>query len=143
MILVSHRGNINGQNPFEENKPYYIQRALDLGFDVEIDVWLSNSSFMLGHDKPMWTIDINFLLKSGLWCHAKTIDCLYALLVLPGVNCFFHDKDEATLTSNGYIWTLPGKKLTPNSICVLPELYLTDNLSIPCGICSDYIKNYK
>ena len=38
MILISHRGNINGPNPEMENNPEYIQKALDLGYDVEVDV---------------------------------------------------------------------------------------------------------
>ena len=29
MILISHRGNINGSKPEMENKPEYIQQALD------------------------------------------------------------------------------------------------------------------
>ena len=144
MILIAHRGNMDGPNPSEENKPYYIQNTLDLGFDVELDVWLNNDAFMLGHDKPMWTVNVDFLLKNGLWCHAKNIECFYRLLRISEINCFFHDKDEATLTSYGYIWTLPGKKLTPKSICVLPEKYMTDDLNQNIsGICSDYIKNYE
>ena len=54
-----------------------------------------------------------------------------------------HDKAlNLTLTSNGYFWTFPGKKLLKNSICVLPEK--TDYKEINCaGICSDFIEKYK
>ena len=41
MILISHRGNINGKKPDLENKPEYIQNAIKLGYNVEIDVWWS------------------------------------------------------------------------------------------------------
>ena len=39
MILISHRGNINGRQPNLENLPEYIDSALELGYDVEIDIW--------------------------------------------------------------------------------------------------------
>ena len=38
MKLIAHRGNIHGENPSEENKPEYIDAAIDKGYDVEIDV---------------------------------------------------------------------------------------------------------
>ena len=52
MILISHRGNINGKNESLENSKSYIKRALDLGYDVEVDVWFNNKTFYLGHDEP-------------------------------------------------------------------------------------------
>ena len=39
MILISHRGNIDGVNKLKENKINYINEAIKNGFDVEIDVW--------------------------------------------------------------------------------------------------------
>ena len=48
MILISHRGNLNGTSPFE-NHPEYIQKALLKGFDVEIDVWFfGDGGYWLG-----------------------------------------------------------------------------------------------
>ena len=35
MILISHRGNLNGKKVDEENSPKYIEKALKEGFDVE------------------------------------------------------------------------------------------------------------
>ena len=35
MILISHRGNIDGRNPDMENNPSYIMRAVRENFDVE------------------------------------------------------------------------------------------------------------
>ena len=43
MILISHRGNLDGVNPDRENSPTYIKEAISSGFDVEIDVhWYDN-----------------------------------------------------------------------------------------------------
>ena len=38
MILISHRGNIDGKNPEKENTVAYITEALDKGYHCEIDV---------------------------------------------------------------------------------------------------------
>ena len=38
MILISHRGNIDGKNEVWENHPKYIIEALEAGYDFEIDV---------------------------------------------------------------------------------------------------------
>ena len=54
-----------------------IQQALDLGYDVEIDVWLIDGNFSLGRRRATISSSRNFLMKKGLWCHAKNIDLLY------------------------------------------------------------------
>ena len=41
-ILISHRGNIDGEFHELENNPTYIESAIKLGYDVEIDVWYIN-----------------------------------------------------------------------------------------------------
>ena len=139
MILISHRGNTYGKSE-QENHPDYIQKTLDLGYNVEVDVWYIFGKFSLGHDEPQYIIDKKFLQNSKIWCHAKTISTLHYLINL-GVICFFHEQDSVTLTSNNYIWTYPGKTLTKKSICVLPE---KDFYPQKCaGICSDYISIYE
>ena len=56
---------------------------------------------------------------------------------------YFWHQMTITLTSNGYIWTYPGKKLSKKSICVLPETKKTKIKNFISGICSDYIEKYK
>lgn len=140
MILISHRGNISGPNPEQENVPDYILQALGNGFDVEVDVWYKEQRWFLGHDRPEHLIDAQFLENEKIWCHAKNLDALYCLSQLR-VTYFWHENDAATLTSNGYIWTYPGKKLTPLSISVLPEQSNIWSEEI-AGVCSDYIERY-
>ena len=144
MILISHRGNITAAEPNKENKPDYILEALSLGYDVEIDVWRVNDKWFLGHDEPENPIRESFLLKEGLWCHAKNLEALEALLVL-GVNCFWHQKDYYTLTSKGFIWAYPGRPLIEGAICVMPENQTAENhdFSTCSGICSDKISYFK
>jgi len=141
MFYISHRGNINGPNKKEENKPEYINAAIQNGFDVEIDVRFKNSQFYLGHDFAEYKVDESFLLNKKIWCHAKDVDALHNLKKI-NAHFFWHQQDDVTLTSKGYFWTYPGKLLTKNSICVLPEV--GKDKKIDCaGICSDFIKDYK
>lgn len=140
MYLISHRGNINGIQKSKENDPNYINRAIEGGFDVEVDVRYNKGKFFLGHDYNQYEIDKNFLLNEKIWCHAKTTTALSALHQI-GAHYFWHQKDDYTITSKGFIWTYPGKKLLPNSICVLPED--ANYIEINClGICSDFIEKY-
>ena len=141
MILISHRGNINGRKPELENGQRYCQTAIDAGYNVEIDVWVYDGIFWTGHARPQYRVDEDFFLKEEVWCHAKDIEALKRLLDL-GAHCFFHQNDNVTLTSEGYLWTNPTHQLTEKSICVLPELQTID-IEGCAGICSDYVERYK
>lgn len=141
MILISHRGNTNGKIKNEENRPDYIEDALRLGFNVEIDVWFKDAEFYLGHDEPQYKIDYKFLVNEKLWCHAKNIDALLEMKKY-AIHYFWHEEDTLTLTSKNYIWAYPGKQPIKRSIAVMPELN-NDDVSQCIGICSDYILKYK
>ena len=141
MKFISHRGNVNGPSA-SENKPEYILHAVSLGYDVEVDVWFEANQLFLGHDSPTYKVDLNFLLNDQLWCHCKNVKALNVLLD-GGAHCFFHETDDVVLTSRGFLWTYPGKELTKNSICVLPELGFRGDLDFCYGICSDFIGDYK
>ena len=147
MKFIAHRGNIDGPSKFE-NSPDHIDEAISLGFDVEIDVWVDGYKIFLGHDEPEYKIDNAFLeeRRSMLWCHAKNIHAL-KWLVENNFNTFFHDTDDYTLTSKGFIWAYPGKELVEGSICVMPEmaddpLYLKKNKDIIYAVCSDYAPKF-
>lgn len=63
MIIISHRGNLYGPDKENENenKPEQIQKVLDLGYYVEIDVWLIDEKLYLGHDFPQYETNLTFL----------------------------------------------------------------------------------
>lgn len=141
MILISHRGNIGGPNKKFENEPEYILLAIKNGFHVEIDVWLLESNgFYLGHDYPKIPININFLKNEKLWCHAKNLEAL-TLMLNNNIRCFWHENDRYTITSNGYIWAYPDKKVNSKSIAVCKNKQQTKkNYKLDIyGICSDYV----
>jgi hypothetical protein len=141
MILISHRGNLNGPNKDFENSPEYIYNALSKGFNVEVDVNVYKNKIFLGHDEPQYKINSTFLLNKKIWCHAKDILALERLKKIKAIY-YWHQNDEYTITSNGYFWTYPGRKLVKNSICVMPEVANYKNIYC-AGICSDFITKYK
>jgi len=149
MILISHRGNINGRLVPFENQPNYIDTALAAGYDVEIDVWYEKESgrLYLGHDKADYQIDIDWLYERSdkLWIHCKNMDALSFfnkshLQIGTEYNYFSHDNDIGVLTSYGYIWST---NLYDNGILVLPEVFEKTPIEKTIGICSDIIQNYK
>ena len=145
MILIAHRGNIDGKSELYENEPNYIDKALKKGYDVEIDVWVIEGNFYLGHDKPQYGITLEWLdkRKNELWIHCKNIEAMeWFNSLFDTYNYFWHQEDTLTLTSKGYIWAYPGKQPIKTSIAVMPEIY-NDDISQFLGICSDYIQNYK
>ena len=142
MILISHRGNTSGANKDFENKPDYILNALNINYDVEIDIWQHKGKLYLGHDEPTILLSNKLLeFEDKLWFHAKNLDALTKLKEL-NVHYFWHQSDDITITSKGFWWTYPGKKLYNNSICVLPEKFNQD-ISSCLGCCSDVINNYR
>ena len=145
MKFISHRGNLVGREPEKENLPSRIEECLDLGLDVEVDVWRVGEKFYLGHDKPDHEIDIEFLKKAGLWCHAKNYQALETMLLDSRIHYFWHQEDDYTITSQGFPWVYPGKRLLINSVCVMPERadYADEEIDSCYGICSDYILEHK
>jgi len=137
MILISHRGNLNGPSIYENN-PSHIQKCLSDGVECEIDVWKIQDTFYLGHDSPEHEVDFSFLTQKGLWCHAKNLEVLSAMLK-QNINCFWHQNDDFTLTSSGYIWTYPNKSVLANSIIVDNDPNWKEKNYQCYGICSDYI----
>ena len=61
MKIISHRCNTNGRNKQEENNPEKLLYLLKKDIDVEIDLWLIDNIFYLGHDLPQFEIDEKIL----------------------------------------------------------------------------------
>ena len=142
MILISHRGNINGVNLERENSQSYIQEAIDLGYDVEIDVRYVDNKFWLGHDEPDYEIKLEWLLerKNNLWVHCKNFEALSELLELD-LKVFYHLKEDYTIISDKHIWAHNLGNI--NDKCIIPLISKSNILKwIPTpvyGVCSDYI----
>jgi hypothetical protein len=146
MKLIAHRGLLNGPDETIENHPEQIRTVCDLGIDCEVDLWVNDSHLYLGHDFPQYKISHDFLSNTNLWIHAKNLSALY-YLTNTNFNYFWHQTDDFTLTSKGFIWTYPGQDLRTTSIMVLPEnidptLAIVKNAKC-YGVCTDYINKIK
>ena len=152
MIYISHRGNIDGPNPSEENKPEYIEHALEQRYRVEVDAWTfgdgTTENVFLGHDEPEYRVNLNWMMKYSdqLVVHCKNAQ---ALILMSGTfNTFWHQTDDYTLTSKGWIWTYPNKP-APKPSAAGMSITVALGKGYPWktegfrGICSDYIASYR
>jgi hypothetical protein len=147
MKYIAHRGLFEGPDKEKENHPEQILTALSKGYDCEIDLWWIKDQWWLGHDEPQYMVEEEFIGKQGLWLHCKNLDALHGLISRPFKYVYFwHQEDDFTLTSNGVIWTYPGKKLTSQSVAVMPERcpsyweYIKGRNLI--GVCTDYVEKF-
>lgn len=139
MIKIAHRGNINGPS-HKENQTSYLMDAVNAGYDVEFDLWKINDLLWLGHNGPEYLIKETFLLDIGhaAWIHCKNLDALHFLnTTFPQLNYFWHQEDDYTLTSQGFIWAYPGKEATDRTVLV--DLDGTSNKTNIYAICSDRV----
>lgn len=140
---ISHRGNLRGPEPERENKPDYIDAAINELFEVEVDIRFLEGNFYLGHDNPESFVDLHWLKerKEYLILHCKNREALY--LLKDDYHCFWHENDAYTLTSKQKIWTYPNKSVGPD--CIIVDLEpptkekIEDLVSKHCyAICTDY-----
>ena len=146
MKLIAHRGNIHGPNEELENNPNQIDKCIELGYDVEIDLRYDELSknIWLGHDLPQYPITWDWLNQryDKLWIHCKDFISLNKFSFGNSqYNYFWHQEDDFALTSKGYIWTYPGKDVGSRSVLVDLD---GNNSSQKCyGICSDFLGKLK
>ena len=145
MKIISHRGNLLGPNPSQENSPSYIDWALSLGLDVEIDIRRIKNNFFLGHDNPDYEVSIAWLnqRKKNLWMHTKNFSAFEKLLELNNKFIFFYYKsDPLVLVSNGKIWCHQLENITNPQNCIAPLINKTSLLENEeknwFGVCTDY-----
>ena len=138
MLIISHRGNLSGPDTKIENLPKRIVDVTVL-YDCEIDVWVKdNGSVYLGHDEPQYRVFDNFFENQRLWCHAKNLNALNYLIKLR-TKCFYHNKDNYTLVSNGIIWAYPNMYVNAGCIIVdTTKKWRKHNYNC-FGVCVDYI----
>lgn len=145
MKLISHRGNLKGSIPEKENRPSYIDCALQLGYEVEIDIRYVNGEFWLGHDTPDFKVSTNWIekRKDNLWFHCKDISSAHKLKELDlNLKYFCHNYDPFIIVSTGHLW-VHDLNLNLNNNCIIPLLtkkdMLNNKINNVYAICSDYI----
>lgn len=149
MRFIAHRGNINGKCEKEENTIAQINKAIDLEYDVEVDIRVQGTKLFLGHDSIQEEIDYNYLYnrQSFLWVHAKDYPTFIKLYQSNlNLNIFSHDVDDVVITTHGFLWVHPRHSLfIPNSIALkfeYAEGFIKEHSYI-YGICSDNPAEYR
>lgn len=72
-----------------------------------------------------------------MWIHCKNFEALdYFSKQKENYNYFWHQEDDFTITSKGFIWTYPGKEVGDLSVIVDLE---GDSVYNCYAICSDYL----
>ena len=162
--LIAHRGNISGPQVKFENSPGYLKDAIFAGYDVEVDIWLDNIGFSLGHDEGTYHVTKSFIneITPHAWFHCKNYNAFNYFLLNYNDNIyashfFTHDQDQyAPVLSKIYtgivvenIWCYPGTSVPDDiGILVMPETLnvidfhkaIKQNIY---GICSDNVELIK
>jgi hypothetical protein len=148
MKLISHRGNINGIVPEKENRPSYIDCAIQLGYDVEVDIRYIDNKFCLGHDTPDYIVSTKWieLRKDSIWFHCKDSNAAYQLSLMKDIKYFCHSADPFVAVSNNCIWVHDLSMITPNSVIPLLDLDSIESYTkyeLVYAICTDYPSKIK
>ena len=146
MLIISHRANLNGPDPFLENTVEAINFCLAKNIQVEIDVWHKHNGLFLGHDEPKNPVGIDFIKENYamLWVHCKNFEALNYFSNHKEINYFWHENDKFTLTSQNIIWTYPEQTVGEKSVIVCQTLEQTEKyFTADCwGICTDYVNEF-
>ena len=139
--IISNNGNINGPNSakYGKNNIESIKNAIEYGFDVKVDVWMSNNNICCGNYNNLIPIDKYYLIHNKIWFNCMDILSFHYLKEIKGSRAFLNMKDS--LSFNNKFWTT-NKNLTKNSIALLPELQFGWDLTFCYGICTDYPEFY-
>lgn len=141
MLILAHRANVDGPGP-AENEPEQIERCLDSGFGVEVDLWHIDGRCYFGHDDPRHPADLERFDRDGVVFHLKNP----WLPALARADAFAICNDPFALTLRGRIWTNYDQPAGPASIVCAPELVgaeesLADFVARhrhAAGICTDH-----
>lgn len=141
-ILIAHLGNISGRNEERENSLAYVQAALKAGYHVCCHVIFLHGVFLLPSTRGLEQISGGLLANHRVWCRAESSETLDALCGI-GAHALV-SAPPFSLTSAGFIWTLPESPLVPRAIAVLPELAAPGwfETSEAAGVCSDVVSRY-
>ncbi len=146
-LLISYRGNLTGLSDGHENSVPHVQKALDAGFRVMVDVWAvaGGNLLALGNEFAQYAVSHEFLQNRHVLCRARDLATMEKLLEI-GTHCFYGEGD-GLLTNGGLIWTLPGKKITPRCIATFPEHVQSDPTALRnlmcAGVCSNFIQDIR
>lgn len=141
MKPISHRGNLIGPDPKIENNPIHIQMLIDSGMECEVDLWAADGKLWFGHDQGDYWVTPGYIKQRGLWVHCKNLAALEVCAEIGSINFFWHQNDDYTLTSKGFIWTYPDKQPPQSQNGVIVDLSRDwRSRGYNCRVCADYVE---
>lgn len=141
MNFVSLRGNLNGRDLENENRPYIVSERLKEGYWCWVDVWWKEDGFYLGTEEPKWLVKPSFVKIYSLLANAKNFTTLLKLYDIGCPHIFMYE-DKPVLTDFGKIVSdtyIDGYE--PNTILLTDDVIYRE--SSLYGIVSDYIFDFK
>jgi len=145
MKIISHRGNINGVVIDKENRPSYLDCAIQSGYEVETDIRYINGEYWLGHDTPDYKINESWILNrtENIWFHCKDLNSTIQLKKLSkDIKYFCHSQDPYVLTSTNHLW-VHDLSLNLDETCIIPLLdensIINFSNKIVYAVCTDYV----
>ena len=148
MKIIAHRGNLYGPNLETENTIEQAEKCFVFGFAVELDIWVWDAAFYLGHSAPKTFVARRWILDNlhRVKLHAKNQEAAYELAEI--VDVFCHRNDPFVFTSRRNVWFYPGSEIQKQYnvgrqlIACLPELAPDWDLTHATHICTDYPVKY-
>ncbi len=154
MKIISHRGNIDG--PGSDCERDRVEMAIDAGFYVELDVRRAFNELMIGHDKLLYKLPVDWIRKplaDRFWFHAKDVATFNELGAL-GLRVFMHtDEPFAVVFPERLKWIHPVHnpvvydRFTVKDVAVdvagYPRLDVTSVTHSPYAICTDWPNQWK
>jgi hypothetical protein len=147
MKLISNKGNITGKL-LDENNPAIVESAINIGYDVKIDLWLQENQLYLGTDKPEYKLDIDWLEKHHhkLWLHCHDLEIInkfYALDPMGVKLNYFHMESDILVRSSKWYNIMQLKNPINGCVFMNPENHPEYDFSQCFGIISNSVAIYR
>ena len=119
----------------------------------ELDIWINSEGVYIGHDNEAIEINVEFLIENSkyLILHIKGLELISKKAIrnfsslMEHCHIFAHQEDKFTITNRGWIWSHPKAGIVANTICVMPENFISIDSEFfkkeskkLKGICTDY-----
>lgn len=146
-IIISHLGNTDGRQPEHENKLAYVQKALQAGWHVCVDVVFHCGTFLLPYNGGFSPVSGALLAKQRVWSRAHDPITLDALCNI-NAHVFLNTESGLALTSAQFLWTLYPHALTDRGIACIRDDDDLDQIDAwlrtaePAGLCTDFPRRY-
>ncbi|CAB5221562.1 hypothetical protein UFOVP245_188 [uncultured Caudovirales phage] len=145
MIIISHRGLVDGDDPTKENNPTAIAAALGEFFLVYIDLWMVEGKPFLGTDGPVYPMPEDFIHNPDvILCPRDRMAVNF--VAIRDAHFVIPTTGDYTLTSYKWLWAKSSAaSIGRDCIIHLPEDYYEPTQLVDTrftGVCTKYPRIY-